>query len=87
MKIEKLEYYSSSNDGYTFERHPNIGDITDKINEIIDKLNERDDVEIVRCKDCIHSNGTLKYCSIDHWVNKDESSFCSYGERKKDELV
>lgn len=42
-----------------------------------------DAVEVVRCKDCMYSNGTLEYCSIDHWVNKDGTSFCSYGERKE----
>lgn len=48
MKIEKLEYYSSSKEGYIWERHPNIEDITDKINEIIDKLNERNNAEPVK---------------------------------------
>lgn len=49
MKIEKLiEHYTSSKDGYIWERHPNIDDITGKINEIIDKLNERNDAEPVR---------------------------------------
>ena len=38
MKIEKLNYYW----------HPGIVDLTNKINEIIDKLNERDDAESVR---------------------------------------
>lgn len=39
MKIEKLESYSTSNDGYYWIRHPNQDDIVNKINEIIDYLN------------------------------------------------
>lgn len=45
MKIDKLEYYSSSNNGYVWERHPNKDDIVKKINEIIDTLNKTDEVE------------------------------------------
>lgn len=82
MKIEKLEYYSSSRDGYTFERHPNIDDITDKINEIIDKLNERDDVEhVIKCKDCKYNKGEVnikgyQICSaID--INITDDDYCS----------
>lgn len=40
---------------------------------------------VVKCKDCIHSYGTRTYCRLDHWVNQDGTSFCSYGE-KKDEI-
>lgn len=81
MRIEKLEYYSSSRDGYTFERHPNIDDITDKINEIIDKLNERDDVvPVIRCKDCEYYNGDEKYCVNDIFAKP--NGYCMYGEEK-----
>ena len=38
MKIDKLEYYSTSNDKHVWERHPNKDDIVKKINEIIDAL-------------------------------------------------
>lgn len=71
MKIEKLEYYSSSKGGYIWERHPNIGDITDKINEIIDKLNERNNAEPVRhgkwTRDYESSWGDSRFmCSVCH---------------------
>lgn len=39
MQIEKLESYSTSDDGYYWIRHPNNDDIVNKINEIIDCLN------------------------------------------------
>lgn len=42
---------------------------------------------VIRCKDCIYSNGTLKYCSIDHWVNEDGTSFCSYGEKSEPSTI
>lgn len=38
-KIEKLTYYSSSKDGYNWDRHPTIDDVVAKINELIDILN------------------------------------------------
>ena len=41
--IEKLEYYSDGiNVGGTiqWQRHPNSGDIIDKVNELIEKINE-----------------------------------------------
>ena len=38
-KIEKLTYYSSSEDGYNWVRHPTIDDVVAKINELIDILN------------------------------------------------
>lgn len=61
MKIDKLEYYSTSNDRYIWERHPNKDDIVKKINEIIDALNKMDEVEKMDIKKiCILSNGTLK---------------------------
>lgn len=46
--IEKLEYYSSgstSRDGLyvLWERHPNQEDIVEKINEIIDYINNADE--------------------------------------------
>lgn len=68
MKIEKLEYYSSSRDGYTFERHPNIDDITDKINEIIDKLNEKDDAKPI--KHGRWKNGRCSECGCDRVIAK-----------------
>ena len=39
-KIEKLEYYSGSSDGRNWVRHPNLDDVVDKLNEIIDLLNK-----------------------------------------------
>ena len=40
-EIEKLEYYySTSLDGRTCINHPNLNDIIDKLNEIIDFLNK-----------------------------------------------
>lgn len=39
VKIEKLEYYSSSSDGCIWERHPTYDDIVNKINEIIEVIN------------------------------------------------
>ena len=39
MRIEKLESYSTSNDGYYWIRHPNNDDIVNKINEIIEYIN------------------------------------------------
>lgn len=38
-KIEKLKYYSSSEDGNNWIRHPTTDDIVTKINELIDILN------------------------------------------------
>lgn len=38
-KIEKLKYYSSSEDDYNWVRHPTIDDVVAKINELIDILN------------------------------------------------
>lgn len=44
-KIEKLEYYSScAKDSYCWVRHPNEDDIIDKINEIIEYINNKEDV-------------------------------------------
>lgn len=44
-KIEKLEYYSSyTKDSYGWIRHPNEDDIVDKINEIIEYINNKEDV-------------------------------------------
>lgn len=52
MKIEKLEYYTGGTthrDGsLSWERHPNNDDIVNKINEIIDKLNEWDSIEPIK---------------------------------------
>ena len=43
-KIEKLTYYRTSEDGYNWINHPNLNDVVDKINELIDILNgEADD--------------------------------------------
>lgn len=41
-----------------------------------------DAVEVVRCKDCIHTHD--HDCPIT-W-DKTENDYCSYGERKDDEL-
>jgi len=38
-KIEKLTYYRTSEDGYCWVEHPNIDDVVNKINELIDILN------------------------------------------------
>lgn len=38
-KIEKLQYYRSSKDGVYWVTHPNLNDVVDKINELIDILN------------------------------------------------
>jgi len=52
-----------------------------------------DAVEVVRCKDCIHSFMTIngeraKYCDMfdsDDGVYFDKNHFCGYGERGSDE--
>lgn len=41
-KIEKLEYYSGSPDGRIWIEHPNLVDVIDKINELIDLLNKEE---------------------------------------------
>ncbi len=41
-KIKKLEYYSGSPDGRIWIRHPNLDDVVDKINELIDLLNKEE---------------------------------------------
>ena len=38
-KIEKLQYYRTSEDGYYWTSHPTIDDVVAKINELIDILN------------------------------------------------
>ena len=43
-KIEKLSEYTSSPDGYSCYRHPNAIDLMEKINEIIDYINEKEGV-------------------------------------------
>lgn len=52
-----------------------------------------DMVEVVRCKDCRHFvpiilNGKVQergYCTLGcDWVNRKETDFCNYGERKSD---
>ena len=45
-KIEKLEYYSSSTikNPHVWIRHPNEDDIVDKINEIIEYINNKEDI-------------------------------------------
>ena len=53
MKIKKLEYYSAeiaNEDGSVtrYIAYPNNDEIVNKINEIIEKLNEKADVEHVR---------------------------------------
>lgn len=40
MKIEKLDYYSTSPDGYHWIQHPTKDDVVNKINEIIDFINK-----------------------------------------------
>ena len=44
-------------------------------------LDDEPNIDIVRCKECKHSCGVLKYCAIDHWVG-DDDDFCSYGVKK-----
>ena len=59
-------------------------DVIDNMPTIVDA------VEVVRCKDCIHSFMTIdgehaKYCDMfdsDDGVYFDKNHFCSYGERK-----
>ena len=49
-----------------------------------------DVVEVVRCKDCVHScfiRSCSKYeCQKGFGALKFSNDFCSYGERRKDEL-
>lgn len=54
----------------------------------IDKLEEVDAVEVVRCKDCKHykpneyANGNM-YCMVwADWLLTEDDDFCSGGERK-----
>ena len=42
-KIEKLEVYSTSPDGTCWITHPTTKDFMDKINEIIDYLNKKEE--------------------------------------------
>lgn len=58
------------------------------VRHVIEKAHAVDAVEIVRCKDCKHLyDGEDGYCCHLHkgLVKISEDSFCSYGERKKDE--
>jgi DNA-directed RNA polymerase subunit RPC12/RpoP len=93
MKIEKLEYYSSSRDGYTFESRPNRNDIVDKINEIIDKLNEMDDDEPIKHGKWIYTEcktlksegfGYFKCSECGHPVWYKEIPYCSNCGAKMD---
>ena len=43
MKIGRLEAYSTSDDGYYWYDHPTKSDIIEKINEIVDFLNNMND--------------------------------------------
>lgn len=92
MKIEKLEYYSSSRDGYTFESRPNRNDIVDKLNEIIDKLNEKDDDQSVEhgtwIKIGIFENRWLVYrCSLCGEQTLDNSAYCpNCGVKMREEV-
>lgn len=52
----------------------------------------RDEVVVVRCKDCVgrvwDEEFRTYYCDIAHGMYGDieEDSFCSYGERRNDEV-
>ena len=51
-----------------------------KLNLTCTDVSDRDFVEVVRCKDCIHADD--RDCPID-WP-KNEEDYCSFGERRAD---
>ena len=76
-----------------FEPCRDYGNILDPIHGgmICDSFKPAADVvEVVRCKDCVHScfiRSCSKYeCRKGFGALKFSNDFCSYGERRKDEL-
>lgn len=68
-------------------------DLFDLLMDEIDEVPVSDVVEVVRCKDCIHYSSNKPksqlnrsgYCLLNEDVTDDrreETDFCSYGERK-----
>lgn len=62
----------------------------DEVSGVINAIPAADVVEVVRCKDCVHScfiRSCSKYeCRKGFAALKFSNDFCSYGERRKDEL-
>ena len=60
------------------------------LNDFYEALDSAPSIDIVRCKECKHSNsyestfGKGWFCWRDH-VKRNADDFCSYGERKDDE--
>lgn len=88
MKRFVKQFYSSCLNGNYEEQ---INKFADENNLVIVSLTgkdgdgvlvcfEKDDAEIVRCKDCTEWDDEVKECS--HWYGFYENDFCSYGGRK-----
>ena len=59
-----------------------------KLCDFEDKIEQGELVEVVRCKDCVHSGECEIPCVQDLWCNKldslvHENHYCSYGERRE----
>ena len=55
--------------------------LIDMVCDDIEESPTVDAVEVVRCRDCKHRDGTPGQPNIDCWQMHDDD-FCSYGERK-----
>ena len=59
--------------------------------EYLDEIPTADTVEVVRCKDCIHRDPEDKKCDGTFQAKcgmfqMDDNDFCSYGERRKEDV-
>lgn len=85
--IEKLDYYmgKTSYDGFNWVERPTRKDFIDKINEIIDVVNEIKLAPIVYCIDCVHRVYDEEYdqyrCNQTGWYDGDYF-YCADGEKK-----